>query len=158
MAYSNWGGKVFVDNKPLHGNCDNTPCRVDRGMRGFGTAYLLHFEDQPESIWEEMFHAIVGDTRAGILVCLYKNTIAHVFVKSEEREEEGLKPWYVRRPPEPCKDNGTEFPPLEVSGITINWYKSTDPNRVVVWFVDSLGRQWRGEAGYEMGEGYELWS
>lgn len=144
MAYSNWGAKVRLDGRPMYGNCDVTPEQVMAGKHY--THYLEHYlvgkkeEYRPNRV-NEMYHAVVGDAKSTVLVCLYKYLCADIVV-------------FVDGEPEPrvsCKSEGVQ----EISGVTIEWEQGE--NSIICRFADKLGRKWHGESGYMFGEGHEAW-
>lgn len=78
MAYSNWGGFVYCNEKPLHDHCDATPRQV-LGMQPEYISYMQHFvESIGHDPFSDMYHAVVGDAESGILICLRKSYIAAI--------------------------------------------------------------------------------
>ena len=144
MAYGNWGGKVWVDGVPLHDHCDITPAMVLEDKRY--AHYLQHYAKPPQETQfplHKMYHAIVGDQAAGVLVCLYKCWIATV-IQLDPFEE--VKPR--------IEDVDLVF---TTNSIEISYKFRHDPERGIVEFTDKDGRKWKGIAGYGLGEGYEKW-
>lgn len=149
MAYSNWGGKVWVDGESRHQNCDVTPKMLLNGE--VYETYMLHFLSRAEdSAMDRMYHAIIGDEEAGILVGLYKDWPS-VVINLDTKEE--------LKPPKISTWDGPEHAEMKVGGLTINFHCIDEyaASRCEVNFVDKLGRSWSGLSGYAMGEGWTDW-
>lgn len=151
MAYGNWGGKVWCDGQACHDACDTTPERLLTKQPGYET-YWLHYIQAPdkETLLQGMYHAVIGDAEAGVLVLLYKNYLSHVLQLVDGK-------WVDVELPE-SRDEEAEFSPIPVGGIFISWCIDFDPAAVHVEFTDAKGRKWRGLSGYGVGEGFEDWT
>ena len=147
MAYSNWGGKVWRDGDALHENCDATVPQVLGGEPRYAH-YIFHYTKGNALDSERMYHAIVGDKDAGILVCLYKNWIYDI------RAGDGSL--LLRMTDVDRSQSALGAKDYDAGGTTIrcSWRRPG----VEVAFVDAVGRAWRGESGYQNGEGFGDWS
>ena len=155
MAYSNWGGFVYCDDHALHDHCDATPRQVF-GLQSEYASYMQHFvetagEDKPNP-FTDMYHAVVGDEEAGVLVCLHKSYIGAVIAFDGNGH-----PTLPDHPFGWTKDWEAESGTFRAGDIAIEYSSGSDPECIEVSFTDALGRQWRGRAGYCMGEGFEDW-
>jgi len=155
MAYSNWGGFVHCGDHALHDHCDATPRQV-LGLQPDYAHYLQHYVETRDSKHDdplaEMYHAIMGDGKAGVLVCLSKSYISTVILFDGNGQ-----PIFPDHPEGWTEDWEPSAGTFQVGDITITYEADSDPERIDVSFTDSLGRIWRGKSGMYMGEGFEEW-
>jgi hypothetical protein len=178
MAYSNYGGKVTVDNEDRPQNCDVTPqLLLDEKVYKH---YMLHFtksKEERNNPLNSMYHAIGGDKNSGILVCLYKEDISQIIISTKygpefivvrdlpefqqfmktdtyiSGDKKGDKYMYI-----PWWD--LDFDNFEFTLFShdkeIKLYLTTsfDNPRVSVKFKDIIDRNWYCASGYAWGSGY----
>ena len=155
MAYSNWGGFVHCNDHALHEHCDATPRQV-LGLQSEYANYMQHFvetrgEGQPDP-FTDMYHAVVGDEKAGVLVCLHKSYIGAVVTFDGNGQ-----PVFPEHPTGWTEDWDADSGTFQAGDITVTYEAGSTPERIEVSFTDSLGRLWRGKSGMYMGEGFEEW-
>jgi len=155
MAYGNWGATVYCDNKPLHKNCDTTPNQVLGKERGY-EHYLQHYiqkntNEISKNIFDDMFHGIVGDKEAGVLVCLYKSWCSNIIQLLKDNKYKIIE--------KPKFDDWWESEgfTIDVDGISITCKPTQDPEGVSCNFTDKKGRNWNAKSAYGYGEGYWDW-
>lgn len=159
MTYGNWGAQIYCDKKPLHKNCDATPNQVLGKKEGY-KHYLQHYiQKQLEgedklSIFDEMYHGIVGDKGVGILVLLYKSWPSRIIKLLEQDKYEVVK----------TPMNNKDFDWYESDGFTVDVYgikvklePTFSPEGVECEFTDKKGRKWWGKSAYCYGEGHLDW-
>ncbi len=158
MAYGNWGGGVYLDGELLPDNCDTTLKRIMLGESTY-RIYLEHYLSLPIEALEgdvdtinEMVHAIVGDTKSGVVVLLRKDYVRKIVVVDREGFKEiDLDEKMVKRLRR--YDYGDDDFTVKVSGVEIS--VSMSENRVDVSFTDKYGRRWSGFSGFGIGKGFE---
>jgi len=155
MAYSNWGGLVYCNDHALHGHCDATPRQV-LGLQSDYIHYLQHYVEKRDKengdLLAQMYHAVVGDEKAGVLVCLRKSYISAVILFDSNGQ-----PDFAPHPRGWTEDYAPDSGTFQAGNITVEYNTDDAPECVEVSFTDALGRQWRGTSGYCMGEGFEDW-
>ena len=157
MAYSDWGAKIWCDGEPRHDLCDVTMLQVLEGENY--QHYLEHHlkyvaGTDAEDDLHVMRHGVVGDLDGELLISLYKNGPyhGHYFIRG------GL---LVKLRTKMDKPNFSwdDVPRLIIraDGLTVKLVRREVPASVHCSFTDKLGRCWRGESGYLIGEGHQIW-
>lgn len=160
MAYSNWGAEVYVDGEPRHENCDATPLQVLRQEERY-RHYLEHYilkpwkEGEKRDPLAEMYHAVVGDAKSGLLVAIRKSYPSHLWTLTNEGEA-------IQECPLPTDDlyndwYDSEGFMLPVGDTEVELWPSQEPECAHCQFVDVIGRIWVAISGYLIGEGHQPW-
>ena len=158
MAYSNWGGEVWCNGKALPQNCDVTPKQVLKGLHY--DDYMQHYirKRGADGEWvdleeiDNMFHAVVGDTKSGVLVALYKNAPRKIWAVDSGRGLHEVPFEWEWIDPDGPEDVIVNFGQVEIS-LEYCW----EPSTINCSFTDGKGRKWRGLSGYCIGEGWQEW-
>ena len=154
MAYGNYGARIFRDGQAMHENCDTTPeCVLEKALpyKDYLEHYLRMGGVDPTTFVERMYHAVIGDVEAGVLVCLYKSSIEGVLLLIDGRWEQAETPsgWTGVYNP-----SAGEF---TVGGVVVSYETAFEPECVKISFTDKAGHGWGAMSGYGLGEGYEDW-
>jgi len=155
MAYSNWGGKVYLDEVAKHENCDQPPnsvLYVQKACPTFWHALFDRHEHGENFMRNSSYHAIVGDDKSGFLVFLYKSGCSGIY--EVVKAPNGLYMLYQVHEYFACYD---EDKTVTIDGVTFVFEGLEDPETISVEFTDSLGRHWLGMSGYCIGEGHQDW-
>lgn len=155
MAYGNWGATVYCDGKPMHKNCDATPNQVLDNKEGY-QFFLQHYiqKDLKENLFDNMYHAVVGDKGAGVLVFLYKSWPSEIIKLLGNDKYEIIRTKMDEKDFEWYESDGFK---IDVHGIKIKLEPTESPEGVTCEFKDKKGRIWKAKSAYCYGEGHHGW-
>ncbi|MEX1030441.1 MAG: hypothetical protein WDZ91_10445 [Paenibacillaceae bacterium] len=144
MAYSNWGGKVFLNNKPMHTFCDESPLDL---------LDLSSSNHRINLILNRTYHCILGNS-LNTLALIYKSTVAAIIVNGsliyEYDKVCGIGQTKVTK-------KGNRSLQLLHKNKKFIIKKYGNRKKISVEFSDFEGANWIAVCGLEFGEGYEKW-
>jgi hypothetical protein len=124
------------------------------GLKGHYEHYLQHYlatlgEKELRAV-QRMYHAIVGDADAEMLICLYKSWVSLVLVKEGDD-------WVIWEMPEEHSHDMEEqgWSEFRVNGILVETVENEYPALVKATFKDKLGRRWVGTSAIGSGSGFD---
>ncbi|WP_017756549.1 hypothetical protein [Calidifontibacillus oryziterrae] len=146
MAFGNWGGKVYKNNKPLPNHCDQIPSQLInlQQYQRIGHSQNLSVPN----ILNNAYHAVIGDSLQ-VLVLLYKYFIVAIYANGKPLYEKG--DYLLDHKITKTKSI------IQAEDITFFITENRNKNKIEVSFKDPEGNQWIGISGMGIGEGFEKW-